>query len=94
MAKREYNNCKYCGATQSEIGGFTPEPGKFVVLVSPMGHHHISCHCGILTKLCLTKDDLKVLWNSSPKKRLKAPKVSVKHPKTKHVDPSIVPDDF
>ncbi len=96
---KDYLNCTHCG--RSDATG-TEEPGFKIVITANAGRY-IPCPCGMITKLCQTAEELKVVWNSRPSKPYVPPVISVKSPKTTKVDPSLLstganktetPDEF
>jgi len=89
-ARKDFLRCKSCGRQQPADD---PDNG-FKVVITTTGSHKISCPCGIMTKLCPTKQHLQSVWNSAPGKPVPLPKVEVKHPKTHHINPDDIPDAF
>jgi hypothetical protein len=49
--------------------------------------HQIQCPCGVMTRLCETRDILLVVWNSTGRKRLKAHKIEIKYPGPRGAEP-------
>jgi len=87
--KQEWKPCSHCGRKEA-----TPDDkerkGFEVKITEKSGMHHISCPCGIITKLCRDKLILHSVWDSRPNKPVKIPVITVTHSKTAKVDPSLL----
>ena len=81
--KKKIVNCSHCGRGTSINGkdGFVyrkPNDGLM---------HQISCSCGIMTRMCKTESELRVVWNSKPKKPYIPEKITVVHPGIRGAQP-------
>lgn len=74
---KDFIQCSHCGAKDEGENSFT------VRRFEKSGCWQLSCPCGIMTKLCMTKDELQSVWNSRPGKKVEVPVVEVKHPPVK-----------
>jgi len=84
-AKKEWKQCSHCGReVNSNIN-----PLGFKVKTTGSGSMQIACPCGIMTKLCKTKEELQKVWNSRPGKliALKGTGIKVKHPSARGMEP-------
>ena len=80
----DFHQCGHCGRKQSS----ETNPDGFVLsFVSTC--FRIACPCGIMTRLCQTKQDLQVLWNSRVAKPWRAPVIRVKHPPARGQEPEL-----
>ena len=93
-AKKDFTQCPHCGRQQDESEGTAVTDAGFRYLVTTNAWHRISCFCGVMTRLFRFKAQLQSCWNSRPGKPVKMPTVQVKQPKTLHVPPSDIPDEF
>lgn len=79
--------CPCCGRIQKDDG---ENKSGYVYKSVGDGWHHVSCPCGLMTRLFDNRTDLLICWNSRPDKILLRPVISVKHAGTRGMEPGTV----
>ena len=90
--KKDFYQCAHCGR-RNEYEQKEMDPTRKGFKVQEVsGRYRIACPCGIMTKLCQTKEHLKVLWNSKANKPYASEVLSaeITHPPTRGMEPDTV----
>ena len=74
--KKEFKQCHHCGR---DIAGSENPDGFKVRRPGGGSFYQLSCPCGIMTRLCHTKEEAQAIWHSRPGKPVKKTKLEVKH---------------
>lgn len=85
--KKDWKQCPFCKRNEKTEKN---EDGFSVVVVGDKALWQLRCPCGIMTKLCMTKRDLQVVWNSRNGKAYEPPQISVTHPPVRGTEPGTV----
>ncbi len=83
MPKKILSNCSHCGRSIASDKGKGKGGFNYRSQIGLNLMHQISCPCGVMTKLCQTLEDLQIVWNSRPGKKIEKVKIQVKHPPAK-----------